>query len=62
MAEFEIWGEDLHPAKGGFPKLLGRDIFVPLEDLAILVDEDGSPLGIRKLRWIHSRTRRMKTR
>jgi hypothetical protein len=45
MTEFEIRGVDLHPAIRGFLKLLGRDIFVPLEDLAILVDGDGSPSG-----------------
>lgn len=45
MTEFEVRGVDLHPAIRGFLKLLGRDIFVPLEDLAILVDGDGSPSG-----------------
>jgi hypothetical protein len=45
MTDFEIFGVELHPAIRGFFKLLGRDIFVPLEDLAILVDGDGSPFG-----------------
>jgi hypothetical protein len=45
LTEFEIRGVDLHPAIRGFLKLLGREVFVPLEDLAILVDGDGSPLG-----------------
>jgi hypothetical protein len=62
MTEFEIRGVDLHPAIRGFLKLLGRDVFVPLEDLAILVDGDGSPWGVRKLQWTHSRTRIMKTK
>jgi hypothetical protein len=45
MNEFEARKVDLHPAIRWFLKLLGRDIFILLEDLAILVDGDGSSSG-----------------